>query len=252
MDCLTDGRRVAEGVIRAASTWWNRQARNQFVYEPNEGLMAAAADGRQVPGARRPGAWSRCSARRSGSRESPIGARGSPGLFSTPRAPTCADIISRVGSENLLRDVVAPEIGGAEVAEGDLGGFVAGLAHQLGEAGAGVAGGGGEAGAQAVPGVALRVEPGVARGLLDQAGDRLVGQRGAGDPAGLGDGAEQRALGAHGRGGGPVEIRRGAAMREPGLQRGERADAGFVRVGPDGDVVSLAVLVGLASGAPAV
>ena len=76
-----------------------------------------------------------------------------------------------------LGDVVAPEIGGAEVAEGDLGGFVAGLAHQLGEAGAGVAGGGGEAGAQAVAGVALRVEPGVARGLLDQAGDRLVGER---------------------------------------------------------------------------
>ena len=82
-----------------------------------------------------------------------------------------------VTAEHLLGDVVAPEIGGAEVAEGDLGGFVAGLAHQLGEAGAGVAGGGGEPGAQRVPGVALGVEAGVQRGLLDQAGDRLVGQR---------------------------------------------------------------------------
>jgi len=53
-----------------------------------------------------------------------------------------------------LGDVVAPEIGGTQVAERDLGGFVAGLAHQLGKAGAGIAGGGGEPGAQAVPGVA--------------------------------------------------------------------------------------------------
>jgi hypothetical protein len=47
-----------------------------------------------------------------------------------------------------LGHVIAPEIGGAEVAERDLGGFVPGLAHQLGEAGALIAGGGGEAGAQ--------------------------------------------------------------------------------------------------------
>ena len=53
---------------------------------------------------------------------------------------------------------------------------MAGLAHQLGEAGALIAGGGGEAGAQRVAGVALGVEAGVRRGLFDQAGDRLIGQ----------------------------------------------------------------------------
>jgi hypothetical protein len=51
-----------------------------------------------------------------------------------------------------------------------------GLAHELGEAGALVTGGGGQPGAQAVPGIPLRIEPGVLRGLLDQAGDRLVRQ----------------------------------------------------------------------------
>jgi hypothetical protein len=71
-----------------------------------------------------------------------------------------------------------------------------GLAHQLGEAGALVAGGGGEAGAQRVPGIARRVEPGVAGGLLDQPGDRLVGEFFPGEPAGFGHRAEQRALGA--------------------------------------------------------
>jgi hypothetical protein len=40
-------------------------------------------------------------------------------------------------TEQLRGDVVAREIGGAEIAEGDLGGFVAGLAHRLGETGAG-------------------------------------------------------------------------------------------------------------------
>ena len=34
-------------------------------------------------------------------------------------------------------------------------------------------------------------------------------------------------------------------MREPGVQGGERAEAGFVGVGPDGDVLALALLVGL-------
>jgi hypothetical protein len=47
-----------------------------------------------------------------------------------------------------LGHIVAPEIGGAEIAERDLGGFVPGLAHQFGEAGALIAGGGGEAGAE--------------------------------------------------------------------------------------------------------
>ena len=90
-----------------------------------------------------------------------------------------------------------------------------GLAHQLGEAGALIAGGGGEAGAQRVPGIAFRIEPGVGSGLLDQAGDRLVGQFFTGHPAGLGDGAEQRALGAREGGCGPVEVRGGPAVYLP-------------------------------------
>ena len=48
---------------------------------------------------------------------------------------------------------------------------MAGLAHQFGEAGA-----------QRVPGVALGVDAGIERGLLDQAGDRLVGQGVTGHP----------------------------------------------------------------------
>jgi hypothetical protein len=47
---------------------------------------------------------------------------------------------------------------------GDVVGFVASLTHQFGEASAGIAGNGGEIGAQAVPGVAFGVEPGVQGG----------------------------------------------------------------------------------------
>jgi len=99
---------------------------------------------------------------------------------------------------------------------------VPGLAHQLGEAGTLVTGGGGESGAQRVPGIAFGVEPGVQRGLLDQAGDRLVGEFCSGDPTGLGDGAEQRPFGARRGAGGPVEIRgRDDARAGP---RGRRVD----------------------------
>ena len=105
---------------------------------------------------------------------------------------------------------------------------MAGLAHQLGEAGAVFAGGGGRPARSEWPEIALRVEPGIGGGLLDQAGDRLVGQALAGDPPGLGDGAEQRPLGAGGGGGGPVEVGGGAAMCQPGLERGGGQKPGSV------------------------
>src|SRR3954464_493972 len=65
-------------------------------------------------------------------------------------ALAAALISLRSGSRahDLLGDVVAPEIGGAHVAAGDLDRFVAGLAHHVVELRLG--GGGGEAGAQAV------------------------------------------------------------------------------------------------------
>ena len=49
-----------------------------------------------------------------------------------------------------LGDVVAPEVGGPEVTERDLGGLVPGLAHEVGEPSALVAGSGGEPGPQRV------------------------------------------------------------------------------------------------------
>jgi hypothetical protein len=97
----------------------------------------------------------------------------------TTTARSSQEVISHltIRPEHLFRHVVAPAIGGAEVAEGDLGGLVTGLVHQLGEAGA-----------QRVPGVAFRIEPGIQGGLLDQPGNRLVGERLPGDLASLGDG----------------------------------------------------------------
>src|SRR4051795_9020538 len=53
-------------------------------------------------------------------------------------------------AHDLLGDVVAPEVGRAHVAAGDLDRFVAGLAHHVVELGLRLGGGGGEAGAQAV------------------------------------------------------------------------------------------------------
>src|SRR5271166_5005123 len=148
-------------------------------------------------------------------------------------------------SKHPLGDVVAPQIGGPQIAERDLGGFMPGLAHQFGESGTLVTGGGGEAGAEAVPGIALRIEAGVQRGLLDQAGDRLVGEFCPGDPAGLGDGAEQRPFGPRGGCGGRVEVGCGATMHEPGLEGGEGTETGLPWVGPDRDLLALALLVGL-------
>ena len=55
-------------------------------------------------------------------------------------------------AHDLLGDVVAPEVGGAHVAAGDLDRFVAGLAHHVVELRLGRRGG--EPGAQAVPRVA--------------------------------------------------------------------------------------------------
>jgi hypothetical protein len=64
----------------------------------------------------------------------------------------------------------------------------------------------------------------------------------AGHAAGLGDGAEQRALGAGRGAGGPVEIRRLPSVPQPGLQRGEGADARLVGIGPDSDRLARAML----------
>src|SRR4051794_22540148 len=94
--------------------------------------------------------------------------------------------------EDPFRDVVAPEVGRAEIAEGDLGGFVPDLAHEIGETGALIAGGGGQPGAQRVSRVFFGIEPGGSGGALDQARDRLVGQREAGQKPGLAYAAEQR------------------------------------------------------------
>jgi hypothetical protein len=64
-----------------------------------------------------------------------------------------------------------------------------GLPHQFGEARALVAGGGSDAGAERLAGVAFGVELGGARGLLAQAGDRLVGEFCPSYPASPGDSA---------------------------------------------------------------
>ena len=101
---------------------------------------------------------------------------------------------------------------------------MAGLAHEFGEAGAPVAGRRDKPGAQAVSRVTVGIEPGVQRRLLDQAGDRLVGQLFAGDPAGLRNGAERRAFGTGCGAGGRVEIRGGTPVREPDVGRGEGAE----------------------------
>ena len=66
--------------------------------------------------------------------------------------------------ENLLRHVVAPQVDGPEVAAATSLDLWRVLTHQFGEASAGIAGNGGEIGAQAVPGVAFGVEPGVQGG----------------------------------------------------------------------------------------
>jgi len=71
-----------------------------------------------------------------------------------------------------------------------------------------------------VVGKALGVEPGIGGGLLDEPGDGLVGQALAGDPAGLGDGAEQRAFGP---GEGAGESRSGASRRNPSQVSGAAA-----------------------------
>src|SRR3954468_17178180 len=57
---------------------------------------------------------------------------------------------SRSMAHDLLGDVVAPEVGRAHVAAGDLDRLVAGLAHDVMELGLGLGRGSGEPGAQAV------------------------------------------------------------------------------------------------------
>src|SRR3954452_2871817 len=61
---------------------------------------------------------------------------------------------SRSMAHDLLGDVVAPEVGGAHVAAGDLDALVAGLAHDVVELGLGLGRRGGKPSTQAVAGVA--------------------------------------------------------------------------------------------------
>ena len=152
-----------------------------------------------------------------------------------PRSPTRAvgsALLRALPPKHFLRHIVAPEIGRAEVAEGDLGGFVPCLAHQLGQARPGVAGGGGEPGAQRVPGIALRVEPGVQRGLFDQAGNGLVRQAAPVSRPVLVTAQNSGRSARMDGGGGPVEVGGGAAMRQPGVQRRSRAEARLGRGWP--------------------
>ena len=72
--------------------------------------------------------------------------------FNFALAAALTSLHSGSRAHDLLGDVVAPEIGGAHVAAGDLDRFVAGLAHHVVEL---RLGGGGEAGAQAVARVVL-------------------------------------------------------------------------------------------------
>jgi hypothetical protein len=92
---------------------------------------------------------------------------------------------------------------------------VTGLAHQLGEAGALVAGG--EPGAQAVPGIPLRVEPGAARGLLSRRATALSDR--------ISPVARPVLLTAQNS---AVEIGGAAPVAEPGVERGKRAEPRLV------------------------
>ncbi len=46
----------------------------------------------------------------------------------------------RFRREDVMREVVSPEVGRAEIGEGHLGAFVPGLAHEVGQGGSGIAG----------------------------------------------------------------------------------------------------------------
>ena len=74
--------------------------------------------------------------------------------FNFALAAALTSLHSGSRAHDLLGDVVAPEVGGAHVAAGDLDRLVAGLAHDVVELGLGLGRCGGEAGAQAVTRVA--------------------------------------------------------------------------------------------------
>ncbi|KAF2174527.1 hypothetical protein K469DRAFT_687760, partial [Zopfia rhizophila CBS 207.26] len=138
------------------------------------------------------------------------------------------------------RGVVAPEVGRSQIAQRDLGGAVPGLAHDLGEVGALLAGGGGQPCAQRVPREALPpLQPGRPRRPLHQPPHRLVRQRGGGEPARLAHPHEQRPPGIR-----PAAGNVGHLLPEaqPSLQGCQRAAARLGRIGPDGDLLPGAAL----------
>jgi len=115
---------------------------------------------------------------------------------------------------------------------------VAGLSHEIGEARAGLAGRGRQTRPQRVAGKQRRIEPSGARGLLDQAGDGLVGQRLQLGRAGCTAGHQQRPeqagvepQGAVRRPGGRGAGDWGALGMRAGVYDGFGAE-GQIRVGP--------------------
>jgi hypothetical protein len=146
------------------------------------------------------------------------------------------------GGEDPGGDVVGPKFGRAEVAERDGGRFVPCLTHQLGQPGAGVAGGGGQTGAQRMPAKPCRIQSGIQGRLFDQPQYSLVRPVCPGDGAALADRAEQRPLGI---GSAAAAIGGAAAVGQPGRQGRGWAEARVQRIGGDRDAIPPALLVGL-------
>ncbi len=133
--------------------------------------------------------------------------------------------------QELLSRVAVEQAGVADVEAEHLQRLVAADLADLPDVGARAGGGGHEARAQGVPGVAGGIEPGRGGAGLDDAGDRVVGEPGfpAHAPAALPQGAEQ----------GPLLDRR---RREPGPEVGDGAEpAPF----GDGNDLAFGLLIGL-------
>ena len=139
----------------------------------------------------------------------------------------------RSGLPDGLYWIVPPEVCGPEIAEGGVGGLVTCLSHEACEVDAGLAGRGGKARAQRVPGEALGpLDARVAGGLAHEARDRAVAEPGGRQAAGLAHAHEQRRLRCRFRWQ-PVEIRTLVAHEQPSLQRHDGAQSGVCVVGAE-------------------